>query len=94
MEYIRIGPRVGPVTSIMVLASTRKARASADLREMIASACGLDKARTIAWNAFCSASEPASEKKGMSGSPDVGGRLRQSTTLEVDSGYSRVFRTQ
>ena len=26
----------------------------------------------------------------MSGSPDVGGRLRQSTMLEVDSGYSRV----
>jgi hypothetical protein len=65
MEYIRIGPRVGPVTSTMALASTRKARANADLREMIARACGLDKARMSAWGAFArsklasAASEPA-----------------------------------
>lgn len=64
---MRIGPRVGPATSTTALASTRKARASADLREMTARDCVLDKARRIAWSAFArsklasAASEPIGE---------------------------------
>lgn len=50
---------------MMALASTRKARARADLRETIAIACELDKARTMAWSALTrsklasASSEPA-----------------------------------
>lgn len=64
---MRIGPRVGPVTSTMALARTRKARARADLREMTTRDCGLAKARMMACSALArsmlasAASEPIEE---------------------------------
>lgn len=53
---------------MMALARTRKTRASADLREMITRACGVDKARMIAWSAF------ARSKLASAASEPVGGR--------------------